>query len=586
MKSKARKLLALLAAALMLLPMLSVRAVDTSYQPSAKYLSSIYYKNLKELVFTGNQRLDLINVCLTQVGYHEGNSAGDIDGGNSEGYLDFTEYGRWYGQEILGTSPFYTPWCAIFVSWAARQACMPEYIVNNSAYARVGSNPCYFHVPYRSAAVYSPKTGDLIFYDYSGTGTGWSHVGIVLFAERGVVWTVEGNFSKRVIIVRHYLTDSTIKGYGTPNYPAAAASSALDVASYTRPDKNLRKGSTGSQVSWVQAALLRLGYTTPVDGRFSSQTERMVKKFQKDNGISQTGTVGSTTRNKLLALFPQGYSGTTGAGSSNDYPVPERTLTRGSTGEDVCWLQTVLARFGYMNSLTGYYGSMTESAVKQLQKKLGVTQTGTFGSITRGRLLTYLGLTGSSPDPTPTPAAPTATPSPAAGNGYPVPQRTLKKGMQGDDVKWVQAILKSVGYNVGITGYFGSATQKAVKKFQKACGLSETGIVNERTRNYLAAFAGPSAPAANPQPAYGENDPRAYAVPARELKKGMTGEDVKWLQAALHAMGRNISVTGYFGNDTKEGVMWFQRGYGLSETGVLDTRTRAYIVNVLKSIGY
>lgn len=598
MKSKAKRLLAVFAAALMLLPFVNVHAVETSYDPSAKYLSSVYYRNLKELIFTGNQRLDLINVCLTQVGYHEGNSPSDIDGLNSEGYQDYTEYGRWYGEEMLKTDPFYTPWCAIFVSWAARQARMPEYVVNTSAYAHVGTNPCYFHVPYRSSAIYSPKTGDLIFYDYTGTGTGWSHVGIVLFAEGGVVWTIEGNYNKRVIVMRHATNDKTIRGYGVPDYPAAAAASALDIASYTRPDKTLKKGSTGSQVSWLQTALLRLGYYTPVDGRFASQTERMVKKFQKDHGISETGTVGSTTRAKLLALFPAGYSGANGgsggtggnggAGGTTDYPVPDRTLTRGSMGEDVCWLQSVLSRLGYMNSVTGYYGAMTEAAVKQLQKRLGVIQTGTFGSVTRGRLLTFLGLSGSTPDPTQTPSAP--TPTPAAGSGYPVPERTLKKGMQGDDVKWVQAILKSIGYNVGVTGYFGSATQKAVKKFQKACGLTETGKVNSTTRACLAAFAGggtpSSQPTSTPQPTCGPSDPRSYPVPERVLKKGCTGDDVRWLQAALRAFGMSFNVTGYYGNNTKDGVKWFQRAYGLSQTGICDERTRAYIVNVLKTLGY
>ena len=45
------------------------------------------------------------------------------------------------------------------------------------------------------------------------------------------------------------------------------------------------------------------------------------------------------------------------------------------------------------------------------------------------KLLNYLGLSGTAPDP---------SPAPPASGGYPVPTRTLKKGMQGEDVKWVQ----------------------------------------------------------------------------------------------------------------------------------------------------
>lgn len=50
---------------------------------------------------------------------------------------------------------------------------------------------------------------------------------------------------------------------------------------------------------------------------------------------------------------------------------------------------------------------------------------------------------------------------------YPVPTRTLKRGMKGEDVKWLQQRLKEHNYDVGnIDGIFGPKVEEAVKQFQ------------------------------------------------------------------------------------------------------------------------
>jgi peptidoglycan L-alanyl-D-glutamate endopeptidase CwlK len=55
-----------------------------------------------------------------------------------------------------------------------------------------------------------------------------------------------------------------------------------------------------------------------------------------------------------------------------------------------------------------------------------------------------------------------------------------------DNVKAVQKLLKSQGYNVGILdGKYGQATTNAVMKFQKNNGLYPEGVVNPRTRRKL-----------------------------------------------------------------------------------------------------
>lgn len=55
-------------------------------------------------------------------------------------------------------------------------------------------------------------------------------------------------------------------------------------------------------------------------------------------------------------------------------------------------------------------------------------------------------------------------------------------GSSGPDVFAVQGMLKSLGYFPGeINGYYGPETVQGVKMFQKAHGLSETGVVDDKT---------------------------------------------------------------------------------------------------------
>lgn len=50
---------------------------------------------------------------------------------------------------------------------------------------------------------------------------------------------------------------------------------------------------------------------------------------------------------------------------------------------------------------------------------------------------------------------------------YPVPVRTLKRGMKGEDVKWLQQRLQELNYDIGnIDGIFGHRTEECVKGFQ------------------------------------------------------------------------------------------------------------------------
>jgi murein DD-endopeptidase MepM/ murein hydrolase activator NlpD len=66
--------------------------------------------------------------------------------------------------------------------------------------------------------------------------------------------------------------------------------------------------------------------------------------------------------------------------------------------------------------------------------------------------------------------------------------RTLRKGESGQDVKTLQTWLSEVGFAVSETGYFGSMTQQAVRRFQRAHALiPASGSVGARTAAVLLA---------------------------------------------------------------------------------------------------
>ena len=53
--------------------------------------------------------------------------------------------------------------------------------------------------------------------------------------------------------------------------------------------------------------------------------------------------------------------------------------------------------------------------------------------------------------------------------------------LKGNDVKYMQTCLKAAGYSLTVNGKFDSATSAAVKKFQKANGLTADGKIGKKT---------------------------------------------------------------------------------------------------------
>ncbi len=201
MNKLSKTLLSLLLTLSLLAPLVPAGAVDPSYGVSGSYSESVYCQNLRDLTLTGDYRTDLVNVALTQVGYHEGASSRERDGSNLTSDGNWTEYG--YFSACDGYA-----WCAMFISWCARQARFPTSLIQNSTVARAYA----FGLPFYLKEDYAPRTGDIIF--FAEKGHVWDHVGIVMGVREGWVYTIEGNARNMVRIKRYRPDDEYIRGYG------------------------------------------------------------------------------------------------------------------------------------------------------------------------------------------------------------------------------------------------------------------------------------------------------------------------------------------------------------------------------------
>lgn len=70
--------------------------------------------------------------------------------------------------------------------------------------------------------------------------------------------------------------------------------------------------------------------------------------------------------------------------------VPEQPLSLGTESAEVERLQSALARLGYTSRVTGYFGPITDGAVRHFQQDHGVDAIGVYGPRTRAALIAAL----------------------------------------------------------------------------------------------------------------------------------------------------------------------------------------------------
>jgi hypothetical protein len=95
-------------------------------------------------------------------------------------------------------------------------------------------------------------------------------------------------------------TTATVTASLTPSTTPTTTNSSTPTTPATLPEGVvLRRGAKGAEVRQVQEALVALGYSTTIDGKFGPATAQAVKSFQASSGLTDDGVVGPATLSAL-----------------------------------------------------------------------------------------------------------------------------------------------------------------------------------------------------------------------------------------------------------------------------------------------
>ena len=308
-------------------------------------------------------------------------------------------------------------------------------------------------------------------------------------------------------------------------------------------NNSLVLGSSGGEVEDVQKQLKELLYYTGLtDGIFDTNVQNAVKAFQKNNGLTADGIVGTKTWDLL-------FSGK--ALNAKERAPKYNTIAAGSNGEEVEELQLNLrATYFYTGKIDGVFGPAVAKALKEFQAAAGLTADGKAGASTQKALYNR-----------------TAS---MFNGGYPL--RTLRIGSRGWDVKVLQEKLADLNFLTAkhTVGYYDSATAAAVKKVQKANNLKQDGVYGKLTRRHLW----PTALADKDDAEAIEKSTKYDLYLGKTLKLGASGEEVAYAQMKLKSGGYLLdNGDGVFGESTQKAVLKLQKDYGLKEDGIIGSET-------------
>jgi hypothetical protein len=219
----------LLTVAAVLLTVFPIRSSEPVHSES--YASGIFCRRLNNIDLSGDPRLDIVNVAMSQIGYCEGDSPEEISG-CTPGTENYTEYGLWYNNLQEKPRGFEkAAWCAMFVSWCAQQAGIPSDVMYYHAYTVFGVN--WFmeqDLAYTRQQVadgeYLPQPGDIAYFKSNRNTDKVNHVGIVVRYEDGILYAVEGNTNDTahstnggLVCLKSYdISDTFIRYICSPNY--------------------------------------------------------------------------------------------------------------------------------------------------------------------------------------------------------------------------------------------------------------------------------------------------------------------------------------------------------------------------------
>ncbi len=299
-------------------------------------------------------------------------------------------------------------------------------------------------------------------------------------------------------------------------------------------------------------------------------------------GLSQWGTVALAEGGQTGAEILDFYYGDINITETNDIRTPEESfpgtpLSSGDTGDDVRIIQEQLNRIAInfpllpLIEVNGIYNEQTVNTVREFQRLFilpitGVTDRATwyrisqiYSSVKRLAEITSEGQR-------------------ASYNQQLYPGEPLQASSRGSEVQEIQFYLQRISRfnplveSPALDGIFGSDTTRAVRSFQSAYGLEQTGIVDEAVWNRIVeVYNGTLDNVQEP-----ENGITPIPFPEYNLTVGASGEYVLYIQQALNVIN-NVFLTideldedGIFGNDTARAVNSFAALFGYPQNGTVD----------------
>ena len=219
--------------------------------------------------------------------------------------------------------------------------------------------------------------------------------------------------------------------------------------------RTLSPGDRSDQVVCLERRLRSLGYPVAPDRHFDQGTAEVVRDMKRRGGFSGTANAGPDALDYIFGSRRQPV--TTWAGR-----CIFSTLSPGMSTRQVTCLEVRLHRLGYETDRKPHFGPTTATALRHLQRRAGLQQTGVAGPQT----LTYIFGAGRQR---------IQTWDRNCITGF------LAIGMSGEPVKCLQRQLLRLNLLDSSDGNFGPRTQFAVRVIERRNGFLPDGIAGPNT---------------------------------------------------------------------------------------------------------
>lgn len=482
-------------------------------------------------------------------------------------------------------------WCATFASAVAIQAGLTSIIPTEC------SCPRQIELwkkknRWEENDDHQPQPGDYIYYNWDDPNPATDnvgladHVGIVYAVDGAQIKVIEGNYYGGVSIRTTFRNAQYIRGYGLPDYASAALNlvevkttmeyivKPTKLAIYqntnalTKEQIKTQTGCTalinGGLFEWTVLYGLRPVCSLKADGKIYADDGG------KYRGIGWNGDCEGLTMSTEMGAFDNYIACCALVYNFNpetlfynkDMGGARQRSAIGIMDDGSVWLYATLsattpeklqqialaAKCKYALMLDG--GASTQA----------IFPSGKVNSASRPNVQNYILVWGDTVAKEPT------------GCPYEEPTVTLRRGVSGEGVMWLQWMLNQYGAKLTVDGDFGVNTYVAVNAFQFKYGLERDGIAGPMTIAELKENLNKPIVIA---PIEDKPDICPYKEPTLNVTQGSTGEGAKWVQWMLNRHGNNLEVDGIFGAKSVDALIKFQHSVHLSMDGICGPATRS-----------